>query len=284
VKNTTHSDYTKRILRVLNYIQANLDEKHNLEKLAGIAYFSPFHFHRIFSAFTGESIAKYIRRLKLERAANSLKYTDKSISIISLEAGYENTESFSRVFKNQFNVTPMEFRIKSKKALKESFTDRLKQVTFQDIEITIVDIIAPKSLICLRHTGKYTDVGPTWNKLMKWVYKNNYQYKSTLGISYDNPQITEEEKIRYDACVETIGEVIPEDDMHRRRIKGGKYAVATIKGAYESLNMAYDYFYVKWLDENNFELKDEPSFEIYKNMTPYISPENYITEIYFPII
>lgn len=271
-------------MKVLLHIQSNLDKKPNLEELAQIAFFSPFHFHRIFKAFTGESIFKYIRRLKLERAASELKYSDKLINLIAIKAGYENTESFSRVFKTQFKKSPMEFRKHSKKELENSIGHLSKPRKPKELNIELIDITNTKHLICLRHIGNYNDVGQTWDSLKKWVYKNQYKIKSTLGISYDNPKITEEDKIRYDACVELEKNVDLGSKMHRKKIRNGKYAVVTIKGEYESLNTAYEYFYVKWLEKNRFELRNEPSFEVYKNMTPDISPENYITEIYFPII
>lgn len=119
---------------------------------------------------------------------------------------------------------------------------------------------------------------------MKWVNDNNIKVKSTIGISYDNPNITEEDKIRYDACVELDSEQILDNKMYTRNLKGGKYAIVTVKGTYESLDSIYDYFYVKWLEQNKVQLRNEPSFEVYKNMVPEASPEDYITEIYFPIV
>ncbi len=283
MKDNTHNEYAKRIIKVLNFIQKHLDERFELEQLAGIAHFSPFHFHRIFRAFTGESIAKYIRRLKLERAAGSLKYSDKLISLISLEAGYENTESFSRVFKSQFNKTPQEFRKMSKNELEKSLNPSLNMEKNNIFDVKIIENVPKKTLICMRHTGRYFDVGSTWNKLIEWVNNNNFNIKSTLGISYDNPKITEEEKIRYDACVELDKSIIPGEGMHKIQIKGGRYAVATIRGSYDNLNAAYDYFYVKLLSENSLKLRNQNCFEVYKRMSPDYSPDDYITEIFFPI-
>jgi len=65
----TEQSYKERVLRVLMYIHSHLDETMSLEDLAGIAHFSPFHFHRIFRGMTGESVKEHIRRLRLERAA-----------------------------------------------------------------------------------------------------------------------------------------------------------------------------------------------------------------------
>src|SRR5262249_25834145 len=64
--NPTHDTYRQRILKVQLHIQEHLDEDLSLERLARIAHFSPFHFHRIFSALAGESVHEYVRRLRLE--------------------------------------------------------------------------------------------------------------------------------------------------------------------------------------------------------------------------
>lgn len=70
---STWNDYQARILRVLTHIQEHLDEPLDLEALAQVACFSSFHFHRVFAAMTGETIADHVRRLRLERAAMELR-------------------------------------------------------------------------------------------------------------------------------------------------------------------------------------------------------------------
>jgi AraC family transcriptional regulator len=65
---TTWIDYKERILRVLTQIQAHLEETLDLEDLARVACISNFHFHRIFAAMTGKTVADHVRRLRLERA------------------------------------------------------------------------------------------------------------------------------------------------------------------------------------------------------------------------
>ena len=68
-------NYQQRINLVLRHIEQNLDTRPDLDELARIACFSPYHFHRIFSAMVGESVAAYVRRLLLERAAMQLGYS-----------------------------------------------------------------------------------------------------------------------------------------------------------------------------------------------------------------
>jgi len=63
-------DYIKRINNVLLFIDQNLDQELNLEYIAKIGNYSPFHFHRIFKAITNETINEYITRKRIEK--NSL--------------------------------------------------------------------------------------------------------------------------------------------------------------------------------------------------------------------
>ena len=82
----------------------------NREVLAGVAGFSVPHFRRIFAAGTGESIAGYIRRVRLERAGRKLRMGAVDITEVALAAGYHTHAAFSKAFKQQFGISPSEFR------------------------------------------------------------------------------------------------------------------------------------------------------------------------------
>src|SRR5262249_31553230 len=112
----TERTYQERILRVLVHIQQHLDEALPLEDLARVACFSPYHFHRIFEGMVGESVKEHTRRLRLERAAFRLKFTDQPVSCIASEAGYEAHDSFTRAFRAMFGEAPSQFR-ESQRAL-----------------------------------------------------------------------------------------------------------------------------------------------------------------------
>lgn len=65
-------EYEKRVNRVIDHVRDHLAEDLPLERLARIALFSPFHFHRVFRTITGETVAAFVQRLRLERAAVAL--------------------------------------------------------------------------------------------------------------------------------------------------------------------------------------------------------------------
>ncbi len=107
-------NYEYQISKVIEYIGQHLDDKLTLSQLSGIACFSKYHFHRLFTAYTGLSLQQYIRWLRLKRAAHQLIVeNDKSIIDIAINAGFESHESFTRAFKQSCGITSSEFRSQS---------------------------------------------------------------------------------------------------------------------------------------------------------------------------
>src|SRR5262249_24900612 len=110
MRDDTHTTYHERILRVLVHVQERLDEDLPLEDLARVACFSPYHFHRVFTALVGESVKEHVRRLRRERAAHRLRHTDEPVTRIAFDAGFQAHESFTRAFRALFGVSPSRYR------------------------------------------------------------------------------------------------------------------------------------------------------------------------------
>ncbi len=95
---------------VKKYIHQNADQVLNREALATMAGYSLPHFHRIFTAEMGENIAAYIRRVRLERAAQKLIHGATDLMQVAMDAGFQSHAAFSKAFKQHFGYTPSEFR------------------------------------------------------------------------------------------------------------------------------------------------------------------------------
>ncbi|HJR79090.1 MAG TPA: AraC family transcriptional regulator [Anaerolineales bacterium] len=106
----TLQGYTDCIEDVKRYIRFHIQERLDRETLADVAGFSVPHFHRIFTAHVGESAIGYVRRLRLERAARKLRMGAVDITEVALAAGYDTHAAFSKAFKQQFGLSPSEFR------------------------------------------------------------------------------------------------------------------------------------------------------------------------------
>jgi len=102
--------YDESISDVKRYIREHIDEPLNREVLATVAGFSVPHFHRIFTSYTGDNIASYVRRVRLERAGRKLRMGAVDITAVALAAGYVTHAAFSKAFKQQFGLSPSEFR------------------------------------------------------------------------------------------------------------------------------------------------------------------------------
>lgn len=104
-------DYIERIQRVEDHIERHLDDQLTLDGLARVACFSPFHFHRVWTAVTGETLAATIQRLRLEKSADLLlKYPERTILDIALECGFSGQAVFARSFKEAYGMPASAWR------------------------------------------------------------------------------------------------------------------------------------------------------------------------------
>ncbi len=99
-----------RIEKALEYIDDHLDEALRLEQISGVFHFSPYYFHRMFTAVVGRPITAYIRERRLQKACILLAQTRDSILSIGMECGFETAPAFCRTFKKLLGVSPAQYR------------------------------------------------------------------------------------------------------------------------------------------------------------------------------
>ena len=273
MKITTKDDYIQSVCKVILYIEQNYNDNLTLEELSKVASFSKYHFHRIFKSIVNENLSDYIRRVRLQSTTLKFKINQK-IAQIALASGYETNASFSKAFKKHFGITPKEFsqNAKTKKGLKMQ-------------EPKIVEL-KPVEVLYVRKEGDYNkSAREAWEVLMGFAYKNKIKYKKNLmgknammfGIGHDDPNVTDTEKLRFDAYISWDDKTVqPEDEISNKIIDGGKYAMFIHKGAYENLKSTYDII-KDWIVESGTNLGDKPMFERYLSRDPRrIKPEIYV--------
>jgi AraC family transcriptional regulator len=275
--------YKERILRVLTHIEQRLDEDISLDDLAEVACFSPYHFHRIFRGMVGESVMSYIRRLKLERAAQRLTYSDTPITNVAFDAGYEAHESFIRAFQARFSSTPSGYRTDTRRRIHEELLKKeSKGVTPMDVSIVKMPA---KTVAFVRHVGPYKDCGPAWEKLMRWAGQKGLFGPDTelLGICYDDPDVTPPEKIRFDACFTVEPGTVGDGDIGIQETGGRDHAMVVHKGSYNNLIHTYAYVCGQWLPKSGREIYSGPTIEIYRNHPDDTPEDKLITDVYIPL-
>src|SRR5262245_18215245 len=213
----TRDIYHERILAVMMHLQKNLDQPIVLEDLARLAHFSPYHFHHVFRGMVGESLAQHVRRLRLERAAGRLKSTDQPVTQIAFDAGYEAHEAFTRAFGAMFGCSPSEFRARA-------HYDPEGRVKFQQqggakIDARIENLPA-RRVAFVRRQAPYDKLGNAWQRLLSWAGPRGVMGPGTLaiGICYDDPDITPDRHVRYDACVTINAPFEPQGEIGAQEI------------------------------------------------------------------
>ncbi len=243
--------------RALLYIQNNINEKISLEMLSEVAGLSPFHFHRLFKKFTGETVNGYIKRIQMENAAFRLRIKDDQVIDVALDSGYYTHETFTRAFKKHFNMNPTKYRKNQQVQFSDKYITSIKKVYFHE-----------RRCIFKRYTGPYeksgipTDQNSLWMQLLGSLPKEhrNIDKLEFFGISHDDPSITSEKNIRYDACV-----ALPNDVKLNNTnlvLHPGIYIKAKHSGPFETLAESYFYLFDSWIKEYNITIDYiHPPFE-----------------------
>lgn len=275
------STYENRLLRVLDYIHDNPDGDLSLDALADVAAMSRFHWHRVFHGMTGETCAQATRRIRLHRAAAWLVQTDWPVDQIARRVGIPNRQSFTRIFREGFGMTPGRFR--NQGALRP-FLLRKDRKDLPMYNVELRDFPA-KRLGAIAHRGAYLKVGKAFEKASALATTRNLwpHADGMMGIYYDDPNAVPEAELRSHAGIVLSGAATLPDEMEDIRIAPGRVAVLTYKGSYAGLKAAYDFLFGEWLPKSGEEPRDDPAMENYLNTPMDTAPEELLTEIILPI-
>ena len=308
VSRNSRLEYKSRMHRVVAYIDQHLEQPLDLNTLAGVAHFSPFHFHRVFSAWMGETFGDYLRRRRVEVAAMRLVVQPSTkILNIALSVGFGSAEAFTRAFKGRFGCSPTVWRaqqgaqrhVNSKIGQVNSKTDQAPAVlsaehqVFRNVrmESTLkVKLIErpPATVAYLRHLGPYGEpISAFWQNTYKpWAIMNKLGGDhARYGISYDDPSITAAEQCRYDACAEVAPDFVVLGGALKAIIPGGKYATLSFNGTVKQVGEAWTTLLRDWLPASGLQLDARPCFEYYPKGAAYDARTGaFACEICIPVV
>ncbi len=103
---STRAELARRVGVATAFLHASLNRNVTIAEAAREACLSPFHFHRLFTAFHGITPHRYLTRLRLERARALLRNSDRRIVDIASDCGFDSLGSFATLFKRTFGITP----------------------------------------------------------------------------------------------------------------------------------------------------------------------------------
>ena len=269
------------------FIEAHLTEEIGFSDVARAVAFSPFHFHRLFHAATGESITCYIRKRRLCEAAEQLIKTGRRILDIAVNYRFESQASFTKAFRRMYGVAPGAYR---KRGVHVSMTDGQMQQAApvahgirRDPQILE---LAERLMVGLEYIGKneHGEIPALWAAFNRrgGEVQNRVAAGQAIGLCgmVENPKV--EGEFSYVA-----GYFVSRADdlpagMVARKVPAGLYAVFTHEGDPEALGKSYEYIWGTWMPQAAYQPAGHHDYELYDERFDADSA-TWVLEIHIPV-
>jgi AraC family transcriptional regulator len=265
MKSDTRNAYVRRVDAVLARLQSAIvagDELPGLTELAAVAHLSPFHFHRVWRALTGETVGGTIARLRLSRALQLLGDADTDVGVVALAVGYDTPQALSRVFRDRFDASPAELRVNPERraallaSLESPARDAGERVPLQ-VEVVSV---APFEVVALRNRGTFADLDQAYGALFEWAAGVGVvdAIIGLHGIPRGDHRDLPPEDLEFDCAIQLSLPAAPEVPLCRLSVEGGTHARARHVGSYDRLEDVVDQLLADWLPGSGRALRDAP--------------------------
>lgn len=299
--NQIQTAYKNRINRVFQYIDNNLDSPLSLHTVAEVAFFSPFHFHRVFKFITGETLNAYITRRRIEKSALDLLHKNTGITEISLKYGFSDNSSFTRTFKKFYGISPTEFRKQNPNRFSKirqlqskngqaypghekyiCVIDHLKNWIKMNAKVNIKEM--PETELAYVLSIGPQNLETAYRKLVQWATPRGLMHEQAkmVTIYHDSFKVTEARKVRMYACIALNKPVETEGEIGLTSIEKGKFIVGSFEIGLHEFEKSWTGLFV-WMNENGYKKADRNPFEIYHNNFNKHPEKKAIVDFYIPI-
>lgn len=280
-------DWLDSMNNALEYLEANITEKFDIEKVAKIALSSTFHFQRMYHMITGVTIAEYIRRRRLTLAAQDIISGEKIINV-AYKYGYETPEAFTKAFGKMHGISPTAARepgMNLKAYPKLSFHISIKGE--KDMNYKIVDkesftVVGKQTKITMVDGQNFIQVPKFWDDCMndgsyEWI-RSKAGKLGVLGVCKD---FDNKEEFNYMIAVEKISEALPKGYISEV-IPSATWAVFESVGKLpEAIQDITRRIFSEWMPSTGYQHDCAPELEIYP--AGDTNSSDYRCEVWIPI-
>ena len=288
VTSTTRRSYVDRINRAVDHITANLALPIQLDDVARVAGFSPYHFHRIFSAAMGETLSTFIKRVRLERALYLMSHrSTANLNEIALACGFASSSDFSRSFRAQYGVSPRNFDLATFRQSNREvlIADRVAVKASHAFDVTVRQL--PERYVAyMRVHRPYEGDGVVQAaaRMIEWAEARGLADGQWLGYQWDDPEIVPLEKCRYDMGVEVPAAVDVASDVGITTFAASAAAEIDIKGGVEIELAALHWLFFEWLPSSGYAPAHQPMFEAFNGRPFAHGMEHFELRVQLPVV
>ena len=251
--------------KALWFIESHFGSELTLGEIASHAGVSRFHLTRAFGAATGYSIMRYVRGRRLTEAARALANGAPDILAVALDAGYGSHEAFTRVFHEQFGMTPEALRangcvnqIQLMEPIKmvETVRETIQPARFENGSVLLIGGIGAR-YTCETSAG----IPAQWQRFVPHLgHIPGQSGRTAYGVNC-NPD--DEGNFDYICGVEVSDFSKLPADWSRLRITPQRYAVFSHREHISTIRSTWSAIWNKWLPESGHVLADAPYLEVY---------------------
>lgn len=266
------------VYNTLSFIENNYDRGISVKELEAVSHYSYRNIQRIFRYTCGETIGAYQKRLRVEHAYKMILYGKDTLSSIALTVGFANLASFSKAFKQHYQVSPGEARAQK--------TPLLARAGILPIEAALV--LQPRLVYIPPITVYYkssfipyadTAIEAQWESFMQHQFPGHDVVY--YGVVTDEPLIREQLDCRYDTCASVQAS---DGSLPSKTIGGGRYAQFIHYGSYETIEETYTNIYAGWILTTQLRFGTSPVIEQYtKHPDNTGSIAEQVTYIWLPL-
>ena len=288
--------YEDRINRAIALIDREIDKDLSIERLADEACLSPFHFHRLFSALTGENVHKLTTRIRMQRAlALTQRGTRPLWKQIAQAVGYQSADAFARAFKRHYGCSPSQFDLErwwqdrpdrdAALAVSQYF---LRPAPPLPAGFKVVLTWRPSvPLIISRSVGGYVDpasMTTAYERLRDASVKLKIPPADRLsGASQDDPELVPLSRCRFDFALEVDKGVPTPKGFLRGTRAEGIWATTHVAGDLSQVDRAWNLLFKSWLPQSGRELRAAPAEEIYHETPETIGWDRFDLTLAIPL-
>ncbi len=251
---------------MINYIEENLTENIEYDKLAKIVGISEYSLQRIFVFLTNISISEYIRKRRLSRAFEELKTSNIKIIDLAVKYHYDSSISFARAFKRYFKITPSECKNSVKHfKLFPIITFNDSNYLCDELNYEIKELDAKKIYCFVTEGQAYEDLLFNIRKLYKTLKHNGIHFELNKIGMYGFSLCRENKYYYY------VGSEKQFNNTSLITIPKGKYAIFTINSREQKdIVKMENLIYNQWLKSTTYDVLKEFNFELYKGNNCYL--------------
>lgn len=298
--NLANFDYVDRVNRAVDYVTHNLDQRLRLEEVAKAACFSSYHFHRIFRALMGETLASFVKRVRLERSVYLLSHRNgASLTEIALACGFSSSSDFSRSFRGHYKVPPSRFdverfRLSGRKAMQVSMTPpgerhRLRRLPAgknpDGFAVTLRHLPARRvAYIRVHRPYEGGNASQAVARLLAWAEARGLADGQWLGYQWEDPEVVPLDKCRYDVGVEVPHDTRAGGEVSINTFPPCLIAEVEIKGTIEAELRALQWLYLTWLPSSGYAPAHQPAFEAWNGRPFAHGMEHFELRAQLPVV